>query len=350
MNEWNRPDWAEQYLAKKEQIPHRDEGEAALLSEVPVSATRLLDVGCGDGHLLSLLLKHCPQASGLGIDASSPMLSRARRRFSSNSNVKLQQLDLVQPLPDLGRFDCIASSFAIHHCEDERKRTLYGELFERLEPDGIFCNLEHVASSSDRLHEKFLEEMGISDAEEDPSNRLLDVETQLRWLREIGFQDVDCVWKWRELALLVGRRPKPVTSAEELAIDEKPKPSEVAFVSDQLESFNKQVVGRDDFRPIHLVIREHGNVVAGLNGLTGWNWLYVQTLWVKDSLRHHGLGTRLLEHAETMAKRRGCVGACLSSFDFQAPEFYERFGYSKFGKIDAYPEDKSLHFLSKRFA
>jgi tRNA (cmo5U34)-methyltransferase len=72
----------------------------------------------------------------------------------------------------------------------------------------VFCNLEHVASPSPRAHERFLEALGIRPEQEDRSNQLLDVETQLRWLREIGFEDVDCYWKWRELALLVGfRRP-----------------------------------------------------------------------------------------------------------------------------------------------
>lgn len=105
-------------------------------------------------------------------------------------------------------FDAVISSFAIHHVAHLRKRALYREIFELLMPNGVFCNREHVASISPRLHAEFLR--AISCAEEDPSNKLLDVETQLAWLREIGFVDVDCHWKWRELALLVGVKPASV--------------------------------------------------------------------------------------------------------------------------------------------
>ena len=56
---------------------------------------------------------------------------------------------------------------------------------------------------------RFLAELGIGPEEEDASNQLLDVETQLRWLRELGFENVDCTWKWMELALLVGTKPPP---------------------------------------------------------------------------------------------------------------------------------------------
>jgi len=63
-----------------------------------------------------------------------------------------------------------------------------------------------VSSPTKNLHSKFFEMIGETSATEDKSNILLDVETQLQWLRKIGFDDVDCIWKWRELALLVGKK------------------------------------------------------------------------------------------------------------------------------------------------
>ena len=107
----------------------------------------------------------------------------------------------------MGSFDLVVSSFAIHHVVDERKRALYGEVFDLLRPGGSFLNLEHVASATPALHVDFLSVLGIAPEDDDPSNQLAFVEPQLAWLREIGFVDVDCFWKWRELALLAGTRP-----------------------------------------------------------------------------------------------------------------------------------------------
>jgi SAM-dependent methyltransferase len=207
-SEWTTPEHALAYLQMADRIPHRTEGEATLLEEVPRTARRVLDLGAGDGRLLNLLLLACPDASGVAVEFSPPMLEKLRARFGSECRAQVVEHDLEQHLPPLGTFDVIASSFAIHHLPDPRKRELYQEVWSALEPGGVFCNLEHVSSPSTRAHQRFLDALGIRPEQEDRSNKLLDVETQLHWLREIGFLDVDCYWKWRELALLVGRRPK----------------------------------------------------------------------------------------------------------------------------------------------
>jgi SAM-dependent methyltransferase len=206
--EWTTPEHVLAYLQMADRIPHRTEGEATLLEEVPKGASRILDLGSGDGRLLGLLLLACPNARGVAVEFSPPMLERLRERFGGEGRVQVVGHDLERPLPPLGTFDVVASSFAIHHLPHPRKRALYQEVWAVLEPAGVFCNLEHVASPSPHIHKRFLDALGITPEQEDRSNQLLDMETQLRWLREIGFVDVDCYWKWRELALLVGRKPE----------------------------------------------------------------------------------------------------------------------------------------------
>ena len=207
MNEWQSADHVSAYLDRADHVPHRSAGEAALLDEIPPSIHRVLDLGSGDGRLLELVLRMRPQAQGVALDFSPAMLHRLRTRFASRSEVDVMEHDLAMPLPPLGSFDGVVSSFAIHHLIHERKRQLYEEIWNLLEPGGVFCNLEHVASASAYGHDRFLQAMGTAPDQEDPSNKLLDVHTQLRWLREIGFVDVDCYWKWRELALFAGRKP-----------------------------------------------------------------------------------------------------------------------------------------------
>jgi tRNA (cmo5U34)-methyltransferase len=204
VNKWATAEHALQYLARADQIPHRTEGEGVLLELVPQAVQRILDLGTGNGRLMALLKIDRPQASGIALDFSPTMLQAVRERFAQDSTIAVIEHNLDQPLPDLGHFDAVVSSFAIHHCSHERKRSLYAEIFNLLEPGGIFCNLEHVASPTPAIHHRFLQAVGIAPEAEDPSNKLLDVETQLSWLREIGFTDVDCYWKWLELALLVG--------------------------------------------------------------------------------------------------------------------------------------------------
>lgn len=134
------------------------------------------------------------------------------------------------------------------------------------------------------------------------------------------------------------------------AIDINPTAAEAAWFDGQLVTFNKAQAGRYDFKPLNLVIRDDsGSIVAGLKATTGWDWLYVDVLWVHDKHRRTGLGTQLLERAEREAAERGCIGSCLTTYSFQAPEFYIHLGYSAFGQIDNYPVGSTMFFMSKRF-
>ena len=205
VNLWSTEAHALDYLRRADTIPHRAEGEAALLELLPSGAPRVLDLGTGAGRLVALVKQVRPKARFVALDFSATMLEAARTAFAGNESVTVVQHDFDETLPRMETFDAVISSFAIHHLVHERKRSLYAEILEILAPGGVFCNFEHVASPTARVHEKFLEAIGWPD--EDPSNKLLDLETQLRWLSEIGFEDVDCYWKWRELALFAGTKP-----------------------------------------------------------------------------------------------------------------------------------------------
>jgi tRNA (cmo5U34)-methyltransferase len=205
INLWSTEAHALDYLRRADQIPHRAEGEATLLELLPAGEPRILDLGTGAGRLVVLAKNGRPNARFVALDFSPTMLGALRRIIGDDERVTIVEHDFDCKLPPMGRFDAVISSFAIHHLVHERKRALYREVFEIVAPGGIFCNLEHVSSPTPGVHEKFLQAIGWPD--EDPSNKLLDVETQLEWLEEIGFQDVDCYWKWRELALLAGTKP-----------------------------------------------------------------------------------------------------------------------------------------------
>jgi SAM-dependent methyltransferase len=137
VSEWRDPEHVLDYLARADTFPHRAEGEGVLLDHVPRDARRILDLGTGDGRLLALLRIDRREMLAVGLDFSEVILQAARKRFADDEHVELVKHDLAEPLPTLGRFDAVVSSFAIHHLEHERKRSLYGEIFDLLEPGGV---------------------------------------------------------------------------------------------------------------------------------------------------------------------------------------------------------------------
>ena len=192
---------AHEYLSRPP-IAHIDEADAVVADDLAtVLPGRFLDLGCGAGRLTALLLSRFPGSVALGLDFSPTMLDAAR---AAGVSAALVRHDLECALPVVGRFTAVVSSLAIHHLEDRRKAELYAEAAALLEPGGVMVNLDVVASPTVRLHERWREEIGITS---NASDRLSSVEEQLGWMRAAGLDDVDCIWKWRALAVLRGERP-----------------------------------------------------------------------------------------------------------------------------------------------
>lgn len=203
-----------------------------VLKAAPIPIARFLDLGCGDGVIGHVLLQAFPESSGVFVDFSAPMLDAARGRLAAyDVRAALAQADYGDPnwidaVAQHAPFDAVVSGFSIHHQPDERKQSLYQQIFEMLNPGGVFLNLEHVAPASAWVENVFDELMidtiyasqegktreEVANAHhsrpDKDANILAPVELQCQWLREIGFDHVDCYLKVFELALFGGVRPR----------------------------------------------------------------------------------------------------------------------------------------------
>lgn len=129
-----------------------------------------------------------------------------------------------------------------------------------------------------------------------------------------------------------------------------------AFLTTQLKQFNNQR------SPQHLYVRTHPpqpldfflrddaeQIVGGLIAKTYWTWLVIEDLWLREDVRAHGYGRKLLDLAERAAQERGCAHAHLTTFSFQARGFYEKSGYQVVGQLIDYPPGETYFWLRKDF-
>lgn len=202
---WNDPDHAREYLANRQEVAHRTEGEAVLVDALGDRVERVLDLGAGDGRILAGVLAAHPDAGGIALDHNPAMLEAARVRFADRSDVTVVDHDLGAELPpSLGTFDAVVSALAIHHFDEHRRTALYREIAGLLRPGGVFADLDLVRSASEALHDRFIEQVPWDRDPDLAWDRHPSLAQRLGWLAEAGFTDVDCLWKWRELALVVG--------------------------------------------------------------------------------------------------------------------------------------------------
>ena len=118
-----------------------------------------------------------------------------------------------------------------------------------------------------------------------------------------------------------------------------------------LAAHNRKSVAAPEVRQLYILLRQEdrGPVIGGLMGTTAWSHFRIEALFVPDLLRGTGAGSRIMAMAEEEAIRRGCVGAWLDTYSFQARGFYERLGYSVLGEIENYPPGHTRYFMKKAF-
>jgi tRNA (cmo5U34)-methyltransferase len=235
---WKLPAIVNRYLSYRAAIPMVPEQIGIMMSilkTMPEPIQNFLDLGCGDGILGASILGTYPQSRGVLADFSEPMLEEARGQLKEYSgqlifeNLDYGEPDWVNRMQPHGPFDAIVSGYSIHHQPDERKREIYTEIFSLLKPGGWFINIEHIAAAAQLTVDLFdnhiidgryaIEKANggtktrqeIADVfmkrPDRAANILLPVETQCEWLREIGYEEVDCYFRVYELAVFGGRKP-----------------------------------------------------------------------------------------------------------------------------------------------
>lgn len=119
-----------------------------------------------------------------------------------------------------------------------------------------------------------------------------------------------------------------------------PTESELEEIKSALRNFNRNFIPQSKFRALGIFVEdEKGNKQAGIVAETVGNWMYIQMLWVDESLRGKDVGTQLITEAEEEAKARGCRYSLVDTFSFQARPFYERMGYHMQMALEDYIAD-----------
>ena len=130
---------------------------------------------------------------------------------------------------------------------------------------------------------------------------------------------------------------------------EKPDDNMWGVIGGGIHNFNEQQAGDQGYKRICFVLYSPDQeVVGGLIGEIYWGWLYVDLLFIKEELRRHGYGSRILTLAEEEARRNGATNAFLDTFSFQSPDFYKKQGYQVFGELKDFPPGHIRYYLTKQ--
>ena len=134
----------------------------------------------------------------------------------------------------------------------------------------------------------------------------------------------------------------------QIVVDPELKADDVAAIRKGLHAYNDSKVDSPDGHLGILIKDDAGQTVGGLTAWWYYNWMFVELLYVPETLRGQDLGTQVMAKAEAYAREHGMIGIWLDTFSFQARGFYEKLGYTVFGELPNYPDGHSRFFLQKR--
>jgi GNAT superfamily N-acetyltransferase len=136
-----------------------------------------------------------------------------------------------------------------------------------------------------------------------------------------------------------------------ISIENSLDQADAEIIRQGLGRYNTAHAGDDQRQPLAIVVRDdQGQVQGGLLGMIYWNWLAINIVWLHENLRGQGFGRQLMQMAEQVAIEHGCYAVHLDTFDFQAPDFYLRLGYTVWGRLDDLPPGHSRFYLKKMLA
>jgi GNAT superfamily N-acetyltransferase len=140
-----------------------------------------------------------------------------------------------------------------------------------------------------------------------------------------------------------------MTGGPSLTLTRERDPQVERVVTDGLAAFNKAAFGRVDAQTLDVLVRgdDSSEIVGGLLGHSSLGLFFLDLFYLPEALRGAGLGGRIIALAEEEARGRGCTAAFVYTVTFQAPGFYERHGYRRFGEIACPPDGATRIFLSK---
>ncbi|HEY4168727.1 MAG TPA: GNAT family N-acetyltransferase [Reyranella sp.] len=133
-----------------------------------------------------------------------------------------------------------------------------------------------------------------------------------------------------------------------VVVTDTPDPDDVAAIGQGLGAYNHEQTGISDHKPLAVLVKDAaGRTVGGISGRSSLGLLFLDLVYLPQSMRGGGLGSRLLAAAEEEGRRRGCKRAVLYTISFQAPEFYKKYGWRVFGEIPCDPPGTSRIFMTK---